>query len=94
MPSGRFVGAAELQQNSTTLLEDIISSGETCFITENGRARAVLMDIHRYNCLMDVIEEAESFKNHHPGDETKKHVSVRAILQRNSTARFPRSKRK
>ena len=94
MPSGRFVGTTELQQNSTTLLEDIITSGETCFITENGRARAVLMDIHRYNCLMDIIEEAESLKHHHPGDETKKHISVRAILQRTNTSRLVRSKRK
>ncbi len=92
MASGRFVGTAELQQNSTTLLEDIITSGETCFITENGRARAVLMDIHRYNCLMDVIEEAESLKHHRPGDETKKHVSVRAILNRSTTGKFKKAK--
>ena len=93
MPSGRFVGASELQHNSSTLLEDIISSGETCFITENGRARAVLMDIHRYNCLMDIVEEAESLKHHGPGDETRKHISVKAILQRTTSSRFLRKRR-
>ena len=93
MASGRFVGTSELQTNPNTLLEDIIASGETCFITENGRAKAVLMDIHRYNCLMDIVEEAENLKNHSPGDETRKHISVKAILQRTTSSRLMRRRR-
>jgi hypothetical protein len=93
MASGRFVGTAELQHNPTTLLEDIITSGETCFITENGRAKAVIMDIHRYNCMMDIVEEAETLKHHGPGDETRKHISVKAILQRTTSSRLTRKRR-
>ena len=90
MPSGRFVGTNELQINSVNLIDTITNTGETCFITENGKARAVLMDIHRYNALMDLIEEAENPKN--PGDETRKHASVRGMLERHST-RIVRRKR-
>jgi PHD/YefM family antitoxin component YafN of YafNO toxin-antitoxin module len=93
MPSGRFVGTDELQINSVNLIDDITNSGETCFITENGKARAVLMDIHRYNALMDLIEEAESPKTAHPGEETRKHISVRGILQRSTSTRFFRKKK-
>ena len=96
MASGRFVGTSELQTNPNTLLEDIIASGETCFITENGRAKAVLMDIHRYNCLMDIIEEAESLKQQEadPGDETRKYISVKAILERTNSGRLMRKTRR
>jgi len=85
MPSGRFVGARDLQKNSSTLLKTINQSGEPCYITEKGKAKAVLMDISRYNALMDLVEEAESPKHTEVGDETRKHASVRGILQKSST---------
>ncbi len=88
MPSGRFVGANELENKSKSLLEELNSCGEPCYITEDGRARAVLMDINRYNALMDLVEEAESPKE---GEETRKHVSVRTILSR--TTRINRRRR-
>ncbi|HYG73858.1 MAG TPA: hypothetical protein VEK08_02405 [Planctomycetota bacterium] len=88
MPSGRFVRANELQQKSISLLRDLSVSGEPCYITEDGKAKAVLMDINRYNALMDLVEEAESPKDHdHVGDETRKHVSVRGIISRRTTVR-------
>ena len=73
-------------------MDDILASGETCFITEGGRAKAVLMDIHRYNCLMDIVEEAESLK-HNAGDETRKYISVKAILERTNSGRIMRKPR-
>jgi PHD/YefM family antitoxin component YafN of YafNO toxin-antitoxin module len=81
MAAGRFVGADELKQRSTHLIRDISASGETCYITEDGKAKAVLMDINRYNALMDLVEEQESFREHHVGDDTRKHASVRMIMQ-------------
>ena len=85
MASGRFVGTNELQQNSKVLLNDITTSGETFYITEDGKAKAVLMDISRYNALMDLVEEAESPKVVEHGDVTRKHASVRGFLSRNTT---------
>lgn len=82
MASGRFVRTHDLQHASSTVIKDVTSTGEPCYITEDGKAKAVLMDINRYNALMDLIEETESPRDHEIGDETRKHVSVRGIIGR------------
>lgn len=80
MASGRFVKAHDLQHSSDTLLKDINATGEPCYITEDGKAKAVLMDINRYNAMMDLIEETESpHDNHFIGGEAE--VSVRRIIR-------------
>ncbi|MCY3023308.1 MAG: type II toxin-antitoxin system Phd/YefM family antitoxin [Planctomycetota bacterium] len=84
MASGRFVRANDLQYRSSSVLRDINQTGEPCYITENGKAKAVLMDINRYHALMDVVEEAESPRDHVIGDETRKHVCVRDIIRRST----------
>jgi PHD/YefM family antitoxin component YafN of YafNO toxin-antitoxin module len=84
MPAERFVGADELQSNPRDLLEDITTFGTTCYITEDGKAKAVLMDINRYNALMDLVEEAESPQKQEEAHETREYASVRTILK-NST---------
>ena len=68
MASGRFVRANELPHKSTRLLQDLSMTGEPCYITEDGKARAVIMDISRYNALMDLVEEAESPRSLEVGD--------------------------
>jgi prevent-host-death family protein len=83
MSSDRFVVASELPRKSKTLLRSVTETGEPCYITEDGRAKAVLMDIHRYNALMDLLEEAEHpelVEQYHVSTE----VSVRSILERSS----------
>jgi len=82
MASGRFVRAHELRSTPSAVLRDVTASGEPCYITENGKAKAVLMDINRYNALMDLIEETESPHEQQIGDETRKHVSVQGIIRR------------
>jgi len=91
MPSGRFVGAHELQQPDS-IIEHVATSGEPCYITHEGKAKAVLIDINRYNQLMDLVEEAENLKSSDPGDETRKLASVRGILK-HSSSRVVRSRR-
>jgi hypothetical protein len=81
MPSERFVGATELAAKSSVLLRDITASGEACYITEGGKAKAVLMDIQRYHALMDLVEEAENFRDTNHSENARKHVSVRTILR-------------
>jgi prevent-host-death family protein len=84
--SGRFVRANDLQVNSTNLLKEVNQSGEPCYITEGGKAKAVIMDINRYNALMDLVEEAEApHKEHEIGEETRQHVSVKGIIRRSTT---------
>ena len=60
MSSERFVGATELAAKSSILLRDITALGGICYITEGGKAKAVLLDIHRYHALMDLVEETEN----------------------------------
>lgn len=93
MASKRFVRTHDLQHSSSTLIRDISATGEPCYITEGGKAKAVLMDINRYNALMDVVEETESpQEEYHIGDETRKHVSVQGIIS-NRSSRFVRRRR-
>ena len=81
----RFIGARDLH-NTPSLLRDISASGEMCYITEDGKTKAVLMDIHRYNALMDIIEETESFHDYTSYHGQLPHdFSVHSIL-RNSSA--------
>jgi PHD/YefM family antitoxin component YafN of YafNO toxin-antitoxin module len=84
MPAERFVPTEELQSNPRDLLDDISTFGTTCYITEDGKAKAVLMDINRYNALMDLVEDAENPRATSEGDETREYASVRTILKNSS----------
>jgi len=87
MATGRFVGTRELLNQGDALVRDIGISGDTCYITEDGRAKAVLLDINRYNALMDLIEDSEL-----PSSESSnEHVSVREILK---TSDSPETRRR
>ena len=86
MATGRFVKTKELTDNADALVHDIGCSNETCFITEDGKAKAVLMSINRYNALMDIVEDSEL-----PASETevrpesREFVSVKGILRTSKT---------
>jgi PHD/YefM family antitoxin component YafN of YafNO toxin-antitoxin module len=84
----RFVGAEELCKRSGTLLLNVTETGEPCYITQDGKAQAVIMDINRYNALMDLVEEAE-----HPElipAEPANTISVRTILAQSSRSSAPK----
>ncbi|GMV80945.1 MAG: hypothetical protein AMXMBFR7_21290 [Planctomycetota bacterium] len=93
MGSARFVGSVELQTRTDVLLKEVQTSGQPCYITQDGKAAAVLIDINRYNALMDLVEEAEAPHKANPGDETREQASVRVILKR-SSRRFNRTTRR
>lgn len=57
--SGSFISADEVNTRVCSLIAEVNSQGRPCFITEEGRAKAVLLDINRYHALMDVMEEVE-----------------------------------
>lgn len=91
MASERFVGTSELQSNASLLLDDITTTGTTCYITQDGKAKAVLIDINRYNALMDLVEEAENpTRTDDVGAETRHYSSVRTILK--ESARLQKKK--
>ena len=86
MATGRFVATKELRAKADALVKDIGASGETCYITEDGKAKAVLMDINRYNALMDLVEDAE-LPTTEPEikPENRERISVRGILRTSKT---------
>jgi prevent-host-death family protein len=90
MASGRFVRAHDLRRAPGAVLKNVNNSGEPCYITEKGKAKAVLMDINRYNALMDLLEDTEAPVEHHVGDETRRHVSVQGIIEQAGPRRVPR----
>ncbi|MEI6232034.1 MAG: hypothetical protein WCT04_03215 [Planctomycetota bacterium] len=91
MATGRFVKTKELLSDADTLVRDIRETGETCYITEDGKATAVLMDINRYNALMDLVEDSET-PHAEPAvkPENREHITVRGILQKSKTAILPK----
>jgi PHD/YefM family antitoxin component YafN of YafNO toxin-antitoxin module len=84
MGSGRFVGTNEFIDQADVLVHNIGSSGETCYITEGGRAKAVLLDINTYNALMDVVEDAECPKESEINPIFRECISVRGILHQSN----------
>jgi len=59
---GSIVSSAEAVRTLPRLLTGLTNegSGGTCYITDSrGRARAVLLDIDRYNAMMDALEDNE-----------------------------------
>lgn len=92
--SSRFVKSKELKEESDDLLRELTDSGDTCYITQDGKAKAVLMDIQRYNALMDLVEESESLKQKDVGEETRKQASVKVIIKKSTTRRIARSRRR
>lgn len=88
MATGLFVKARDLSEQTGALVEKVISSGDTCYITKDGRAKAVLMDIQRYNALMDLVEDAE-LPSEELLNEKAEHVSVRRILSQNAPKASP-----
>ena len=87
MATGRFVGTKELKRAADALVRDIGASGDTCYITEDGKAKAVLMDINSYNALMDLVEDAELPPvEPEVKPENRKHITVRGILRQAKTS--------
>lgn len=86
MATGTFVKTKELTANASALVRDVCSTNELCFITEDGKAAAVLMSINRYNALMDIVEESE-----HPSSEpevrreSRERITVKGILRQSKT---------
>ena len=84
MSSGLFIKTKELSEMGDQLVETIGKSGDTCFITEEGRAKAVLLDIQHYNALMDLVEEAEAAPEPAMASPEINAVSVRHIIDTHS----------
>ena len=85
MATGRFVRTNELVDHADALVRDIGQSGDTCYITEDGKAKAVLLDINSYNALLDLVEDSELPSETESQRETRETFSVKGILRKTKT---------
>ena len=54
-----FLSCTELQGQVEDVVSGVSEKGKACYITEDGRTRAVIVDIDHYNAMLDVIEASE-----------------------------------
>ena len=55
-----FVSSGEVSERFDSVMNELAESGATCFITDGGKPRAVILDVDRYHAMMDIIEAQES----------------------------------
>lgn len=61
--SPKIVPASEIRDRISAILKEVSQDKQPVFITQYSRAKAVLMDIDRYNDLMDLLEDIEDIND-------------------------------
>lgn len=59
----RILPASEVREQLSRILKSLSENQEPVFITQHGKAKAVLMDIDRYNTLMQLLEDLEDIRD-------------------------------
>lgn len=76
-----FVSAQEAGERLKRLVNQLSGTGGACYITDEGRARAVLLDIDKYHAMMDALEDVTA-----GGPETElARDLIKAIIRRAKT---------
>ena len=75
---GSIMSTAEAVRSLPRILTGLAGDSGTCYITDGtGRARAVLLDIDKYNAMMDALESDGEVPDAEVAD-----VLVKAIIER------------
>lgn len=74
-----FLSCTELQGQVEDVVSGVSEKGKACYITEDGRTRAVIVDIDHYNAMLDAIEASE--------DPDPDHVAARQIIKSHLSGR-------
>lgn len=54
----QILPSSEVRDHMAEVLKRIAKEGSSCFITQYGRAEAVLMSVERFNELISLVEDA------------------------------------
>lgn len=54
----RILPSTEVRDHMSQIIKDISEKGASCFITQYGKAEAVMMSFDRFNELMNLVEDA------------------------------------
>jgi PHD/YefM family antitoxin component YafN of YafNO toxin-antitoxin module len=54
----KILPSTEVRDHMSQVIKDISKDGSSCFITQYGKAEAVLISVDRFNELMSLVEDA------------------------------------
>jgi PHD/YefM family antitoxin component YafN of YafNO toxin-antitoxin module len=54
----RILPTSEVRDQMAAIIKEISSEGSSCFITQYGKAQAVMISVERFNELMSLVEDA------------------------------------
>ena len=54
----RILPSTEVRDNMAQVIKDIAEKGASCFITQYGKAEAVMLSIERFEELMSLVEDS------------------------------------
>jgi len=54
----KILPSTEVRDHMAQVMKDISREGTSCFITQYGKAEAVMISIERFNELMSLVEDA------------------------------------
>jgi PHD/YefM family antitoxin component YafN of YafNO toxin-antitoxin module len=55
----KILPSSTVRDKISSILKEFSEDDTPCFVTQYGKARAVLVDIHRYNAMMSLLEDIE-----------------------------------
>ncbi|MCH7789293.1 MAG: type II toxin-antitoxin system Phd/YefM family antitoxin [Acidobacteria bacterium] len=64
--SPNHMSAQEIEGQFQQVFSDVSEDGKAYYITEQGKARAVIVNVDRYHAMLDALED---FGEHDPADE-------------------------
>lgn len=56
----KIISTTSARNQMASIVKGFIQDDTPCFITHNGQARAVLMDIHRYNIIVNFLKDLQT----------------------------------
>ncbi len=54
----KILPSSEVRDNMAQIIKSIAEEGASCFITQYGKAQAVMIGVDRFNELMSLVEDA------------------------------------
>jgi len=76
-----FVPRNDLASRFDSLVDELSRSGSACIVVDQGKPRAVLLDVGTYHAMMDTLESIES-----GGSADVDIKAIRALLKQKPNA--------
>lgn len=94
MKLGRVRPITDLKNHAKDLVNEVADGGEAVVITQNGRARAVLMDVEQHDSLRDTLAMLKLLAQSQASVAQARRVYSTAEVRRRATAALERAKKR